>query len=115
MHLLPVCVSESSPKRDYPLKKSEKHITLNSIALIIDLVREIPFNGKPHIGLLLASYDVYRSRTNAIKAYSLGPISTNEDDLTSTVRLRNIHDKIGGKSEGEKLIDAKASHADRPQ
>jgi pimeloyl-ACP methyl ester carboxylesterase len=34
---------------------------------------------------------------------------------TSTLRLRNIRDKIGGKSEGEQLIDAKASHADRPR
>src|SRR6266487_3263394 len=32
---------------------------------------------------------------------------------TSTWRLRNIHDKIGGKSEGEKCIHAEASNAHR--
>jgi hypothetical protein len=35
--------------------------------------------------------------------------------VTSTLRLRNIHDKIGGKSEGEEFIDAEASDNNRAE
>jgi hypothetical protein len=34
---------------------------------------------------------------------------------TSTLRLRNIHDKIGGKSEAEEISDAKASYSCRAE
>jgi hypothetical protein len=34
---------------------------------------------------------------------------------TSTLRLRNIHDKIGGKSEGEEFIHAEASDTHRAE
>ena len=35
--------------------------------------------------------------------------------VTSTLRQRNIHDKIGGKSKEEETIDAKASYSGRPE
>ncbi len=35
--------------------------------------------------------------------------------VTSTLRQRNIHDKIGGKSKEEESIDAKASYSGRPE
>jgi hypothetical protein len=35
--------------------------------------------------------------------------------LPSTLRLRNIHDRIGGKSEREELINAKASDSGHPE
>jgi hypothetical protein len=34
---------------------------------------------------------------------------------TITLRQRNIHDKIGGKSKEEETIDAKASYSGRPE
>jgi hypothetical protein len=38
-----------------------------------------------------------------------------DEKPTSTLRLRNIHDKIGGKSEGEEFIHAEASDTNRTE
>jgi hypothetical protein len=77
--------------------KEKKQLAEGTVAFVFEKPNGFHFQAGQHIRMTL-----------------LHPPET-DGEGTSTWRLRSIHDRIGGKSEGEELIDAQASDSSRPE